>query len=426
MPHFLLLPVGSHGDVHPLIGLGVGLKARGHRVTVITAEPFRVVAERYGLEFEGTVPTDTYNRMTAHPDLWKPNKGLRVVLDNDLMRTYFPMAFDAIRTRYEPGSTVAVGGSLAYAGRVAHDAIGIPFATVHLQPMACCSVADPPVAANGTDATSLPRPFIRLAYRLAEWAITDPIVAPPVNEFRRTLGLPPVKRIITRWSPSPQLVLGLFPDWFGPIPDGGPAFRHVGFVLFDDANGRHTPEPLVRFLDSGPPPVVFSFGSAMRNGRPYFDAAVEACRRSGVRGVLLGKSGEQIPPDLPADVMHADYAPFSEVFRRAAVVVHHGGVGTSAQAMRAGVLQLVMPMAFDQPDNATRMKRLGVARLLYPKRFTGPRVAEQLKALMGDEKAKQAARQLGERLRGTDGLPTACELLEELIGTDTPRRAESP
>lgn len=414
MAHFLLLPVGSHGDVHPFVGLGAGLRQRGHEVTVITAEPFRGVAERSGLAFVGTVSTDDYSAMTNHPDLWKPSKGLRVVLNNDMMRKYLPRAFAAVRERYVPDTTVLVGGSLAYAGRIAHDAFGIPFATAHLQPMACCSETDPPVAANGMDGTWLPRPLIRLAYRTAEWLITDPLAAPPVNEFRHTLKLPPVKRIITKWSPSPQRVLGLFPDWFGPLQDGGPNFRHTGFILFDDANGRQTPPSLTEFLANGPPPVVFSFGSAMRNGRPYFDAAVEACRLLNIRGVLLGKSGEQIPPTLPPNVLHADYAPFSEVFPKAACVVHHGGIGTSAQAMRAGVPQLVMPLAFDQADNATRMKRLGVARLLFPKRFRGPAVAEQLKALTQNEKVKQ----IGERLRETDAVVTACKAVEELIGKD--------
>src|SRR5581483_6469762 len=135
---------------------------------------------------------------------------------------------------------------------------------------------------------------------------------------RGTLKLPPVRRILTKWSPSPQRVLGLFPDWFGPIPDGGPAFRHTGFVLFDDAAGRRTPEQLASFISEGPPPVIFSFGSAMRHGRPYFEAAVEACQILNVRGVLLGADGEQIPDKLPSNVRHAAYAPFSEVFPKAA------------------------------------------------------------------------------------------------------------
>ena len=159
----------------------------------------------------------------------------------------------------------------------------------------------------------------------------------------------------------------------------------------------------------------------MRNGRAYFEAAVEACRRLGIRGVLLGAGGEQIPENLPPGVCHADYAPFSEVFPKAACVVHHGGLGTSAQAMRAGVPQLVMPLAYDQADNATRMKRLGVARLLYPKRFTGTRLAKRLKSILDAGGMKDSARRLSERLREVDGASMACALLEDLVGKDVVR-----
>jgi UDP:flavonoid glycosyltransferase YjiC (YdhE family) len=414
MPHVLLLPVGSHGDVHPFVGIGRRLVERGHRVTMITAEPFRDVAERSGFEFVGTLSAAEYDAMMHDPDLWHPRRGMQVVFGRDLLRRYLPIAFEAIRAHREPGRTVAVGGSLGIPARLAQEALGLPLATVHLQPMACCSAGDPSVMADGTDLTWLPRPLVRLAYRFANWWILDPLLAPTVNEFRRTLDLPPVRRILTEWSPSPQRVIGLFPDWFGPIPDGGPAFRHAGFAFFDDAEGRRTPDPLAAFLAQGPPPVVFSFGSAMRHGRPYFDAAVEACRRTGMRGVLLGRAGDQIPPDLPPHVLHADYAPFSEVFPRAACVVHHGGVGTSAQALRAGVPQLVMPLAFDQPDNAARMRRLGVSRTLFPKRFTGPAVAKVLQSIASDAAMRESARRIATRLQDVDGAANACRLIEEL------------
>jgi rhamnosyltransferase subunit B len=424
MAHFLLLPVGSHGDIHPFVGVGAGLRARGHRVTMITAEPYRGLAERHGFEFVPTLTTDEYNTMTRHPDLWHPKKGLAVILDRDLMRKYLPVAFEAIRARYEPGTTVALGGSLAFVGRIAQEVLGIPWATVQLQPMACCSVEDPPVAADGTNATWLPRPLIRFAYWFAEKWITDPLMAPTINEYRSTFGLPPARRILTTWAPSPQLEVGLFPEWFGPIPDGGPAFRHAGFVLFDDAHGRRTPERLAAFLSAGPAPVVFSFGSAMRHGEPYFRAAVEACRALGVRGVLLASGREQIPSDLPPNVLHAEYAPFSEVFPRAACVVHHGGIGTSAQALRAGVPQLVMPLAYDQADNAVRMRRHGVARVLYPKRFTGPATAKCLKSILSGEGMKRAARGVSERFAGVDAVTTTCALLEGLI--DRPATPTAP
>jgi UDP:flavonoid glycosyltransferase YjiC (YdhE family) len=284
--------------------------------------------------------------------------------------------------------------------------------------MSCCSVADPPVSSTGANFTWMPKPVIRLAYWAAEKWITDPMMAPVINEYRATFKLPRARRILTQWMPSPQLEIGFFPEWFGPVPDAGPAFRHAGFVLFDDASGRRTPEKLTAFLNDGEPPVVFSFGSAMRHGRPYFEAAAEACRTLGVRGVLLAAGTEQIPPDLPPNVLHADYAPFSEVFPRAACVVHHGGVGTSAQAMRAGVPQLVMPLAYDQADNAVRMRRHGVARILYPKRFTGSAAARELKAILGDAGVKESAKKVAARFQDVDSVATACALVEGLVGKD--------
>jgi UDP:flavonoid glycosyltransferase YjiC (YdhE family) len=371
------------------------------------------------MEFVPTLSNDEYSAMTNNPDLWHPKKGLKVILDRKLMQKHFPAIFNAIRERYVRGETVAAGGSLGFAARIANEALGIPYATVHLQPMSCCSVEDPPVDSSGANFTWLPRPLIRAAYWGAEKWITDPLMAPALNEFRGTFGLPPTRRILTQWSPSPQRVIGLFPDWFGTIPDGGPAFRHAGFVLFDDAAGRRTPDSLASFLAAGPAPVIFSFGSAMRHGRPYFEAAIEACQILNVHGVLLGAEGEQIPENLPANVCHASYAPFSEVLPKAACVVHHGGLGTSAQALRAGVPQLVMPLAYDQADNAVRMRRLGVANILYPKRFTGKAVAKRLRFLMDDAGVKQAAASVSERFHIMDGAGTAATLLEELLGQDS-------
>src|SRR6478672_1946462 len=115
MSHFLHVPAGSHGDVHPFVAIGAGLRERGHRVTMITAEPFRDVAVRHGLEFVSTLTTADYTSMMHHPDLWNPKKGLKVILDRPLMQKYLPVVFEAIRQLYQPGQTVAVAGTLAFA-----------------------------------------------------------------------------------------------------------------------------------------------------------------------------------------------------------------------------------------------------------------------------------------------------------------------
>jgi UDP:flavonoid glycosyltransferase YjiC (YdhE family) len=346
--------------------------------------------------------------------LWNPKRGLTVVFDQKLIRKYLPLVVDRLREMNVPGETVLIGATMAYSVPLAHERFGIPFATVHLQPMSLCSVDDPPVHSTGSDFTWLPKPLIQLAYWGAEKWITDPLLATPINDYRASVNLPPVSRIITTWAPSKQCVIGLFPDWFAPIPDQGPAFHHTGFVPFDDAGGRPTPQAVHDFIAAGEPPVIFSFGSAMRTGRTYFEAAIEACTILGCRGILLGKSGDQMPTNLPSNVMQADYAPFSEVFPKASIVVHHAGIGTSAQAMKAGVPQLVMPMAFDQADNSVRMRRLGIARLLYPKKFTGRNVAKALKTIRNDAAMKEAAKSVSKKFEGVDSLSKVCDLLEQV------------
>jgi rhamnosyltransferase subunit B len=415
----ILLPVGSHGDVHPFAAIGQALKRRGHDITMITAEPFRTVAESNGFEFVPMLTDQEYRDLMNHPDLWNPRRCLSVVFDRDLLAKYLPIAHRAVCSRIVPGETVLVGGTMAYVARIIHDQLGTPLVTVHLQPMSCASIADPPVHPTGSDYTWLPRPVIRLGFWAVEKWVTDRMLGPPINDFRSKLGLEPVRRILTRWAPSPRCVLGTFPDWFASLPDMGPAFHHVGFVPYDDAKARPTPPGLLRFMRDGAPPVIFSFGSAMRMGRPYFEAAVDACRRLNIRGVLLAKGGDQIPPSLPEHVFHCDYAPFSEVFPLAATIVHHGGIGTSAQALAAGVPQLIMPLAFDQADNAKRLRRLGVARVRDPKGFSGGNVAADLRIILHDASIKDAAiRVAGKR---SDGTELAADRIESQINSEPVR-----
>ena len=414
----LLNPVGSHGDVHPLVGVGRSLQARGHRVTLVTNAAFRDLADRHGFEFAPVGTEDDYNVFTRNPDLWHPTRSLQVLFGGERVERMMRQAYAHIAERYVPGDTVLLSGSLSLAGRLAHERLGVPFATVHLQPMALMSVEDPPAYAGVPSLRRAPRWFRRFVRWVGERVIVDRLLAKPVNRFRAELGLPPITRVFGAWRHSPQLILGLFPEWYGSAPDWPPQFRHGGFVRYDQGEAKELAAPLRAFLDAGPPPVVVSFGSAMRVGRPYFEAAVGAVRRLGARGLILAKGGDQIPADLPPTVSHADYAPFSLVFPRAAAVVHHGGIGTSAQAMTAGVPQLVMPLAFDQADNAARLGRLGVARTVVPKRFTPERVAAALTELTTAADVAAACRDVAARVAADDRLDEICALVEGLKGTD--------
>ncbi len=415
MSRVILCPVGSHGDVHPLVAVGVAMRSRGHAVTLITAEPFRELAARHGFDFAPTGTAADYHALTHDPDLWHPSRSMRVLFGPPRFERLLRDAYRELVAAIEPGDTVVVGGSLGLAGRVAQDALGVPFVSVHLQPAAILSVVNPPRTATVRVRDWWPLWFRRSLYWSAETFLLDPLMRGPVNRLRVEAGLPRVRRVFGPWRHSPLRVLAFFPEWYANAPDYPPQLSHVGFVRYDQAE-RPTPPAVEAFLAAGPPPVAVTFGTAMRGGGPYFAAAVDAFRCTGLRGLILAKSGDQVPPDLPATVLHADYAPFSAILPRCCAVIHHGGIGTTAQALAAGVRQLVIPMAFDQPDNAARLEAFGVSRTLWPKRFTGVNVATALTALLADESAGRAAAEYAARMDAEpDPLPLVADALERLL-----------
>ena len=411
----LLAPMGSHGDVHPMIGIGRAMQARGHDITLLAAAPFQPLAVANRFDFAEIGTHDDYQQTIDDPGLWDPDRSLQTVFNAERMRRFLPLLLSEVQQRYVPGDTVLVAGSLALNARVAHDKLGIPLATVHLQPIAMYSVVDPPLYPKLRIRPWWPHWFRRATYWYADRYMLDPLLE-PVNEYRVEIGLPRIKRLWGSWRHSPQLVLGLFPDWFANAPDWPTAFRQTGFIPYDQSENTQLPAPVQAFLDAGDPPIVFSFGSAMRHGRPYFAAGAEACRLLGKRGLILAKGGDQIPTNLPPGVVAFDYAPFSQVFPRSLTVVHHGGIGTTAQALTAGIPQLIMPLAFDQPDNAQRLERLGVAKSLSPKAFTPEAVAKRIADITTSDTVRCACEAIREKMH-IDPIPETCRLIEALKST---------
>jgi UDP:flavonoid glycosyltransferase YjiC (YdhE family) len=412
--HVILIPIGSSGDVHPFIGLGLALRERGHQVTLITSAYFEPLAQRHGLELVPLGTREDFEAVLLHPDAWHPRRSFALVAEWGMLRPLRPL-YDIIAERYRPGQTVIVAGSLALAARIAQEKLGVPLATVHLQPLVFRSAIRPPVMAGLYLRSWMPHWYLRSIYWAADKFIIDPIIAPDVNTFRAELGLRPLRRLFHHWIHSPQLVLGLFPEWYGAIEsDWPPNTRLTGFPLYDEGDVESLSAELEEFLDHEKPPVVFTPGSAMRQGQAFFAAAVQACRLSGLRGLLLTRFKEQIPADLPPHVRHFFYAPFGRLLPRCAAIVHHGGIGTTAQGLAAGIPQLVMPMAHDQPDNVDRLMRLGVGQSVKPSHFHGPKVASALQELLQSSDVRQRCKEIATRFHQVDARGDACRAIEGL------------
>jgi UDP:flavonoid glycosyltransferase YjiC (YdhE family) len=415
----VLLPtLGSAGDVHPFIALGTALRARGHRATILTNPFFRESIEAQGLEFLPVGTVADVQSAILDPDLWHPNKGFEVVA----RRVIVPATAEIFRLieNHADSDTVVAASSISFGARVAQEKLGLPTASIHLQPTVIRSLIDHGMFGTLRISPSQPMWFKRALFRLIDWAAIDRLLRKPLNDFRATLGLSPVSRVLQRWIHSPECVIGMFPDWFAPPQADWPPNVHlVGFPLWDGGGQvssleSRLPEEARDFLDAGEPPVIVTPGSAAATMQDYFIESIAAIQELGLRGMLITNYPAQLPASLPPGIASFGYLPFSEVLPHAALLVYHGGIGTLAQAVKAGVPHLVVPSAHDQFDNGWRIARLGLGRSLPRTRYRAMRAATEMSAILHDHGVGRRARDVSSRVQSADALSRACELIEQL------------
>lgn len=420
----LLLTLGSHGDVHPFVGMALELRRRGHTPTVVTNGHFEPLCRSLGIDFIPIGTDAEYRELTGNKDLWSPSRGFKVVFTvvGETLKLAYEIVADFVQKHDD---ALVIASSLGLGARVARDKFDFPMVTVHIQPAVIRSLVDPPKIPGLIMPKWLPM-FVKSGIMDGgDKYVLDPIVAPPVNALRKELGLEPVKRVLQDWWQSPDRIIGLFPDWYAaPASDWPKQTRLAGFPLWDEQGVSHISPELDAFLSSGDKPIAFTPGSAMVHGHEFFTAAVEACAKLQRRGLLLTRFADQLPKQLAPGVIHVPYAPFTELLPRCAAVVHHGGIGSSAQGLRAGIPQLLMPMAHDQFDNGNRLQKLGVGLWIPVKKFTAKRVTAALSTLLGDATYSQRAQEISRRFLGRGGLELAVDEVEKLAKSQTMRVPE--
>ena len=416
----VLSNIGTYGDIHPLMAIALELKRRGHTPVMALPAVYESKMKAAGLEFRpirpDIDPTNTALVAMIYDVKKGTETGLRDFLFPVLRQTYDDLLDAAMKPER---ADLLLLGELNYAGPIVAEKTGIPWASYVLAPLSFFSAYDPPVLppyprlARADRTPGMGRAIRRLA-RLVTRRWPEPIY-----ELRRELRLPSGANPIFDAKHSHELVLALFSRVLGTEQKDWPANTRVtGFCFYDAEKGNAKLSPdLEAFLNVGPPPVVFTLGSAavLAAGR-FFEYSARAAMKQGLRAVLLIGNDERNRPRfaLPDSICVADYAPYSQLFPRASIVVHQGGVGTTAQCLQAGRPMLIMPYSHDQPDNARRMRRLGVARTIKRSKYTPLRVARKLEILLEDPKYLRRAEAVARRLASEDGTKAACDALEEL------------
>lgn len=411
----LAVALGSYGDVHPIVGVCKALQARGHTIEFIANPLYKDLVAAHGFGFHPVGDADEFLGVTLNPRMWRLLYGPRILADG-LILPYMRPTFELIQ-KLRSDDCAVIAPATAFGARIANEVLGVPLATMDLQPVLFRSELDSPglPLEPWSRIPPLGRFLRRSIYWSADKLFFDRVLRRKTNAYRREHGLDPVSRLFHHWIHSPDLTLGLFPEWYGdPQPDWPPSAITGGFPLFDEGDKRPQPEGLDEFIEAGDPPIVFTPGTAMRHARRFFEASVEAARRLGRRAILLSHFPEQIPDPLPQSVRYYDYVPLSRVLPRAAALVYHGGIGTASQALAAGTPHLVAPLSYDQPDNAARLRRLGVGRTLLPMFYTPGRAAARLRWLLESDSVKRNCERWKQAIAQQDALSDICREIEKL------------
>jgi rhamnosyltransferase subunit B len=406
----LLTTSGSLGDLHPYLALGLGLKQRGHQVALGTFEHYRGRVESLGLEYRPIGP----HMSPEDPEV------IKLVIDqrNGPENIFRQLIMPHVRETYEDtvraveGADLVVSHPLTLTVPILAEQRKLKWASVVLSPISFFSLHEPTEISGHSIVSAMTRgpmwlrKFIHWVGRTQTRGWLRPLL-----DFRRELGVPTDAHPLFEGQHSPHLVLALFSSLLAePKPDWPKQTRQAGFCFHDRKDANDLSPGLTKFLESGPPPIVFTLGStAVQNPGSFYEESAAAAKTLGKRAVLLGNA-----PSAP-DVWVEPYAPYSLLFPKCEAIVCSGGVGTVAQALRAGKPFVIVPHGNDQPDNAARCRRLGASRDVDRRDYTRDRAAAELRALLGDPQSAAKARECARHIAQEDGVRVACEALEKLL-----------
>ena len=416
MSHILLLPFGTSGSIFPFIWLGRMLMRRGHRVTMITARIHEEPAVSAGLNFVA-VGNEAVEQMLQDPDLWRPGHGSRVGYQYAGRATGdYVDAVEALIAR-EGLPDLMLAPMICFGARLMREKRRIPLVSVHLYPMMFVGAYDVPLVI----------PIFGWLRRLPLWLRNVVLAFPNPLDFFALFavwrccaknGVTKPLSLWRQWWHSPDGVLALFPAWLAaPQPDWPQNLLQWDFPLEDMAAERPLELELQQFLEAGSAPVVFTPGTGHHHATRFFATAVAMTQKLGCRAVFLTSKIAQVPAGLPPSIFVAAYAPFSALLPHASAFVHHGGIGTIAQSLAAGVPQLVVDMALDQHDNAERLERLGAGLSIRDSRFSPERALPLLQRCLSDPQLRQNAKQMMARTGATRNVEALLEWLEDKIAS---------
>ncbi|MDQ3710673.1 MAG: glycosyltransferase [Acidobacteriota bacterium] len=413
----VLATFGSLGDLHPMLALAIELRGRGHEIVINTLEVYREKIAALGFKFYPMRPDVNPDDRELAKIMMDAKTGTEKLLRGILIPNVRPMFEDLMKA--VEGADLFISGEVVFAAASVAEKTGIKWITTSLAPASFLSPHDPFVPPTAQWLKHFR--FLGATFHTGIYSLVHRLVASwlkPYRDFRREIGLSETHDPIFKDKFSKLFHLAMFSKVLGkPQPDWHAPTLQTGFCFYDGQQDLgKMPEELTMFLENGEPPIVFTLGSAaVMDARDFFEESAKATRILNRRAVLLYGIFNEPPKITNENIVAFDYAPFSQILPRAACVVHQGGVGTTAQVLRAGVPALIMPYSHDQPDNAARCERLGAARTIAREKYKAETAAKELRELLFDLSYKSKAVEAKKIVEAEHGTKMACDAIETIL-----------
>lgn len=374
-PSIILYTIGSTGDVLPFIRVGAALASGGHEVTLLTHTGYAERAAKAGLGYE---PIDTpagHARFLEQTTLLNTPSGLPRFFNEQVFPSV-PTVLKLIEKHARDRSILITPALYDVAPRLARELNGIALLWLYVAPMQAKGVA-------------------------LQKALFSKVLANPLEQVRKQAGLDRISDW-EQWLSYTSPALALWPDWFG-APEAGwvPGLAPVGFGINAGA-GTSLSAPLSEFLAAHPRPILVTGGTGAFHGEKFYAAALEAVRLTGKPAIVVTRFPEHLPPSLPDAVLVLNYAPFDTLLPNVGLLVHHGGIGTTAAALAAGTPQLVLAYGIDRPDNGARVQSLNLGSVFPPPRWQPQALSEAIERLTGSPETREQCQFYARRLKAQD------------------------
>ncbi len=416
----LIASIGSYGDVFPFISLGQELYKRGHDVTIMTSGYFTNIVEGAGLKIAPVGTPEQYQEYISNPDLIHPFKGLRLAskIQNEVLQP----TYEYIRDNWQTPGAIIASNPYCMSTRFAQELHGVSVLTVNIAPSSLGSTIDPPTITPFFSPEGIPRSLRFLFGNTIPW-VTDRTVGRTVNQVRSGLGLPPMRQMM-KWWHSPQGSISLFPDWFASPATDWPA-NHLcaGFPAtlkpqLENVAGR---SDLDQFMEQSDSLLLFYPGSNASHVKGYFEVCERVCLQMGYRGIFVAPVALDLGTSCSPHMFITSGVPMETTLPRVRAAIHHGGIGTVVDCLRAATPQLIRPMFADQPDNAVRISKLGVGVVVPDSRFRASHVIKKLNSIVDNLRVRSRCKEFQSRVREVNGLEVAANAIESFA---TPRQVE--